>query len=1229
MIDENRLGKLCALLGIGLEYRDIWGNLRTVSVKTILALAAGFGYKISGEESLERAISDVERRDWLSVLPPVMVLKETKSLEVPVTLPASASQKNFTWIFTHENGSESRGGFIPASLPAQELRRLDDRDFERRILQIGISQGLGYHSLTVREDGGVKAETAVIIVPEKCYLPDALKGDRKVWGIAAQLYTVRSGRNWGIGDFTDLRELMDDWGPEGAAVVGVNPLHAMFPYSPNRYSPYGPSSRLCLNIFYIDVEAVQDYIESPEAKDFTGSAEFQARIHALRDAELLDNEGVYSIKLEVLGIIYRGFRQRHLSAGSGRGQEFRDFQARKGHDLRTHCLYEAMSEKFRLERPAAAGWRDWPAEYQDPASPEVLRFAEENIERIEFFEYAQWQASVQLAAAGMRSMELGLGIGLYQDLAVGANKDGSETWANGYVFAQGVTVGSPPDDFNLKGQIWDMAPMDPLRIKESRYGLFISVLRENMRTTGAIRIDHIMATSRLFWVPEGMGAPEGAYVSYPVDDLIGILALESVRNRCAVIGEDLGTIPESLPSMLREYGIYSSRVLYLEEDEKGFRPPASYPEQATVVATTHDLPTLTGFWQGRDLQLRKEHGAYPSDEMRERQVMARSKDRTAMLVALENEGLLPEGLMSEDPATVPEMSSGLILAVYSYLARTPSKILMVQLCDITGEPDQVNLPGTEGVRSNWRRKLGMTLDEIKASGTAQKLAALLRQERGAGRDVDADRSKDVAETKADMIRLLTPEIPRATYRIQFSGGFTFRDAAEVVPYLSELGVSHCYCSPYLKTRKGSPHGYDIIDHNSLNPEIGTEEDYERFVGALKSHGMGQVLDIVPNHMAVGGSDNAWWLDVLENGQASVYAGFFDIDWQPVNASLRGKIHLPVLEDQYGNVLERGDLKPSFDKEKGELSVSYYAHRFPIDPIQYPAVLGRRMDLLEQALGPDNPLLLEFQSLITSFGHLPPQREKNPQRLMERNRDKEIYKKQLAQAYMSSPELAGFIDGNVAELSGQPGRPGSFDPLHELLEKQAYRLAFWRVAADEINYRRFFDINDLAGLRTEDPQVFEKTHGLILRLVAEGKVQGLRVDHPDGLQNPKEYFERLNSKVAQAKLAGSGKAETAGTEELALQGTGGKAIYVVAEKILAGGKACDAEVALIVGVVSVAFRLCELRPLAGLLFAQQGDHGVGIGLAVVKANRARDACSAGEDNVDGGGAVGDDRNGRKC
>ena len=373
-------------------------------------------------------------------------------------------------------------------------------------------------------------------------------------------------------------------------------------------------------------------------------------------------------------------------------------------------------------------------------------------------------------------------------------------------------------------------------------------------------------------------------------------------------------------------------------------------------------------------------------------------------------------------------------------------------------------------------------------------------------------------------------IPLSTYRLQFNQHFTFAHATEIVPYLAALGISHCYASPYLRARPGSMHGYDIIDHHHLNPEIGTPEEYEKFVSTLHEHGMGQILDIVPNHMGVMGADNAWWLDVLENGEASAYADFFDIDWEPLKDELQGKVLVPVLADQYGIVLDRGELKLSFDPEKGEFSIFYFQHRFPVNPREYSRILSAVAAQLQSQLGESNEDLLELQSLITAFGHLPGRTDNAPEKRAERNRDKEINKKRLAALCARSHHVIAVIESTASKMNGVPGEAGSLDALHELIKNQAFRLAYWRAAADDINYRRFFDVNDLAAVRQENEAVFTQTHEFVLQLLRERKIDGLRIDHPDGLYDPSEYFSRLQS--------------GASTNE-----NGAKGVYVVIEKVL--------------------------------------------------------------------------------
>lgn len=346
-------------------------------------------------------------------------------------------------------------------------------------------------------------------------------------------------------------------------------------------------------------------------------------------------------------------------------------------------------------------------------------------------------------------------------------------------------------------------------------------------------------------------------------------------------------------------------------------------------------------------------------------------------------------------------------------------------------------------------------------------------------------------------------IPDASYRLQLGRDCTFADAAELVPYLAELGVSHVYCSPYLKARHGSAHGYDITDHNAFHPQIGSEVTFRKFVDALRSHGMGHMLDLVSNHMGVGSDDNAWWLDVLESGPAAAHAHYFDIDWKPVLARLRGRVLLPVLGDHYGAVLERGDICLRFAPERGVLHIRYGPHYCPLDPVTYPDILGRAALRLGEGTARS-----ALQDMSAAFRTLPLRDEYEPTLLARRQRDVPILRQRLAELCASQASVQEALEAEAAAVNGVPGDRASFDALHELLEAQAFRLAHWRVAADEINYRRFFDINDLASLRMEEEQVFADVHRLVSRLIVAGDLQGLRIDHVDGLYEPGDYARRL-------------------------------------------------------------------------------------------------------------------------
>lgn len=373
------------------------------------------------------------------------------------------------------------------------------------------------------------------------------------------------------------------------------------------------------------------------------------------------------------------------------------------------------------------------------------------------------------------------------------------------------------------------------------------------------------------------------------------------------------------------------------------------------------------------------------------------------------------------------------------------------------------------------------------------------------------READVLFQEAlESLRRRGTRIPLATYRLQFNAGFTFDDAARLVPYLEGLGITDIYASPFFKARPGSEHGYDIVDHNALNPEIGDEAAFDRLTDTLSVHDMGLLLDFVPNHMGIGSAENAWWMDVLENGPSSLYAPFFDIDWAPLKSELENKVLLPILGDHYGRVLESGELE--LVHEQGAFFLRHWEQELPLNPRTYPRVLESMLPPLLTELGEESDSVLELQSILTGLRHLPPRTELQRAKVIERSREKEILKRRLATLEAESPEVARELASAVRRINGVRGEPRSFDELDALLEEQPYRLSYWRVAAEEINYRRFFDVNDLAAIRMENPSVFRLAHKLLMRLVAEGRITGLRIDHPDGLWNPAGYFTELHRAV---------------------------------------------------------------------------------------------------------------------
>jgi (1->4)-alpha-D-glucan 1-alpha-D-glucosylmutase len=729
---DTPLHQLANLAGIVSEYHDIWGAPHATSDHSRRGLLHAMGIACGDDAEIEAALRHWHLQHWHQRLAPVQVTPAEQPLRVRLQLPQSEMTQHQRWTLTLENGDKLSDEFLPGDLPYLESAYINGEQWHALGLDLPTMTSIGYHHLKIGESELSPIELSLIVHPPRCHQP--LAEDQRVWGLSVQLYGVRSARNWGIGDFTDLRHLIEWAAAAGAELVGVNPLHALFPHNPRHASPYSPSSREFLNTLYIDVEAVPEFAECEKTRALVTTADFQASLSALRAVELVDYTGVAAVKTDMLDRLYRHFRKHHLVTETPRGADFHAFQTQGGADLARFALYQALQEHLYAQDANCWGWPVWPEEYRDPASAAVTAFTVAQAERVEYFQYLQWLAASQLEAAGAAARQSGMRIGLYQDLAVGVDLGGADTWANRDLYALGARIGCPPDDFSLMGQDWGLPPWIPERLREQAYAPFIAMLRANMLGAGALRLDHVMGLMRLYWAPPGEDARSGAYLNYPLNDLLGILALESQRNQCLIVGEDLGTVPDAVRGALHDLGVLSYRLFYFErnygtENHGAFKLPHEYPAQALVAGSTHDLPTLTGFWRSADIELRTSLGLYPSEDQRHRQIEERAQDKIRLLAALTTEGLLPENL-SHDPADTPEMTPALLRAIQRYVARTPSRLAMLQAEDLLGQTDQANLPGTVDEHPNWQRKLDLDIAEWTSNVDVTAMVQAMAAERG-------------------------------------------------------------------------------------------------------------------------------------------------------------------------------------------------------------------------------------------------------------------------------------------------------------------------------------------------------------------------------------------------------------------------------------------------------------------------------------------------------------------
>ncbi|MGE0312504.1 MAG: 4-alpha-glucanotransferase [Lautropia sp.] len=726
-IDPQVLERLAAFAGIETHWTDAHGSEAAVGRETLVRVLAAMGIAADDDARAAASLASLEREAWIRPLPPVLVHREASgALAVPLNLRAGTDV--IRWRIECEDGSVETGNAGFGTLPLEAETTIDGERLQRRLLRLPrLALPFGHHRFGLGLDG---PSMPLIACPARCWLPDALADGGRVWGLAVQLYLLRSDTDWGIGDFGDLCSLVDLAAEHDAAVIGLNPLHALFTDAPEHASPYSPSSRLLLNPLNIDVMAIPEMGTCTEARALVGSEGFQRDLARCRASRLLDYTRVVAIKLPVLRLLFDACMR---APDGARRRAFEAFRRERGPAFERHCRYLALREHFAALDPARADWHAWPAEYQDAAGEAVERFAQARAQGVAFVAWLQWVADEQLAQAAGVAARRGLAVGLYRDLAIGSDRGGAETWASPDTVVSDAQVGAPPDLHMPAGQDWGLPPNDPRRLREAGYRDFIELLRANMRHAGALRIDHVMGLLRLWWVPRGSTPADGAYVHYPLEDLLGILALESRRAHCLVVGEDLGTVPPGLRERLAEAGVLSYRVLCFEQDAQRheFVAPEAWPAQAIAVLGSHDLPTFDSWWEGRDLDLKARAGLFPAAGEIERQRDARERDRAALVRALFSARLLERAELA-DPAARAR-------AAHAYIARTGAAIAMAQIDDLAGECDPVNLPGTSVEHPNWRRRQSVTLDELARLDTFRGPVAVLNAARGAGGTADLQR----------------------------------------------------------------------------------------------------------------------------------------------------------------------------------------------------------------------------------------------------------------------------------------------------------------------------------------------------------------------------------------------------------------------------------------------------------------------------------------------------------
>lgn len=727
MNEVRVLDRLSDMAGIEAGWWDFFGQWRQVPDETKRHFLKSMGLPADSDDEASASLARLEERPWRRGAPATHVVRQhwNPLPAIPIAFPENAGRGR--WRILEESGHIRTGEFNAPDLQAFEERWIDGKRFVRRWLPCPEGLETGYHKLSLELGPGLATETSLIVAPPSAYFPPALYDSKRVWGVSAQLYGLRrkEGKGFGIGDFSALAEMVDDVAALGGGIVGLNPLHARFLTQPERISPYSPSSRLFLDAIYIDPSA------EPEFDAVKKSAPLDKdRLKKAEELSLIDYSEAAAMKFPLLEKMFEQFRKKHLGAKpSNRGQDFLSFVAERGTNLERFARFQALLEHFQAQSPDMGWWRRWPEAFRNPTSPDVAHFALEHAERVQYFQYLEYLADSQLGAAAEKAKAKGMAIGLYRDLGVGIPGDGGEAWSLQDALALGIGVGAPPDPLNLKGQDWGLAPFNPVALDELGYAPYAHILRYNMRHAGAMRLDHAMSLVRLYWVPEGNDADQGAYIRMPAEPLFAVLAIESQRAKCMVVGEDLGTVPDGFRERLRSEALFAYRLLPFERRPDGqFKRPHEIDQQALATAGTHDLAPLAGWWKGRDLDWREQLNLYPKLETAGNERQARETDRQRLIWALSEKGEIDPSFPVNGQLDAAQ-SAQLCQAVHRYLCDAPTQVMMVQIEDLLLQEEPMNLPGTVDEHPNWRRRYAKPMADVRDSVIARDIASHLCQRR--------------------------------------------------------------------------------------------------------------------------------------------------------------------------------------------------------------------------------------------------------------------------------------------------------------------------------------------------------------------------------------------------------------------------------------------------------------------------------------------------------------------